>query len=62
MRIQTNLVFSAGGGNDLSIADVDVGGASVQVTLSVSNGSADALGYCSGLSFSVGDGSVPMRA
>ena len=53
----TALVFSAGGGNALSIADVDAGGASVQVTLSVANGVLTLSGT-TGLSFSVGDGSA----
>ncbi|MFZ6045561.1 DUF4347 domain-containing protein [Pseudomonas sp. CR3202] len=51
-----NLVFSTGNGNAVSIADVDAGGGTVQVTLTASNGLIT-LGSISGLVFSVGSGS-----
>ncbi|MFT3857957.1 MAG: cadherin domain-containing protein [Aquabacterium sp.] len=51
----TNLVFSSGNGNLISIADVDAGSGSMQVSLSVLHG-AITLSGTTGLSFSVGDG------
>ena len=51
----TPRVFSVGNGNLISISDVDAGSASVQVSLSVSNGTLS-LSSITGLSFSVGDG------
>jgi large repetitive protein len=51
----TALVFSGANGSLLSISDVDAGGASVQVTLSVEHG-ALTLGGTSGLAFSAGNG------
>ncbi|MFV3415236.1 Ig-like domain-containing protein [Pseudomonas nitroreducens] len=49
------LVFSTGNGNALSIADVDVGGGTMRVTLTASNGLLT-LGNLSGVSFLVGNG------
>ncbi len=49
------LVFSTGNGNALSIADVDVGGGTIRVTLTASNGLLT-LGSLSGVSFLVGNG------
>ncbi|WP_434091843.1 Ig-like domain-containing protein [Pseudomonas subflava] len=49
------LVFSTGNGNALSITDVDVGGGTIRVTLTASNGLLT-LGSLSGLSFLVGNG------
>src|SRR5206468_13097253 len=51
----TNLVFSAGNGNLISISDADAGTNSVQVTLTVTNGLLT-LNGTTGLIFSVGDG------
>ena len=53
----TPLVFSAGGGNLISIGDVDAGGAVVQVRLNGSNGLITLSGS-TGLSFSTGDGTA----
>src|SRR5262249_53463786 len=56
----TNLIFSAGNGNRISVGDVDdadnhvVGDEQVQVTLSVNHGTVT-LGATTGLSFSFGD-------
>ncbi|MDE3739996.1 Ig-like domain-containing protein [Pseudomonas resinovorans] len=52
-----NLVFSAGNGNLISISDVDVGGGTLQVTLTATNGLISLSGI-SGLSFSNGDGTA----
>ncbi|WP_330115143.1 Ig-like domain-containing protein [Pseudomonas sp. JS3066] len=52
-----NLVFSAGNGNLISISDVDVGGSTLQVTLTATNGLISLSGI-SGLSFSNGDGTA----
>ncbi|MDL5038615.1 DUF4347 domain-containing protein [Comamonas sp. Y6] len=49
------LMFSTGNGNALSIADVDVGGGTMRVTLTASNGLLT-LGSLSGVSFLVGSG------
>ncbi|SDM12851.1 Ig-like domain-containing protein [Oryzisolibacter propanilivorax] len=49
------LVFSAGNGNAIGIADVDAGSNPVQVTLTASHGLLT-LGDTTGLAFSVGDG------
>ncbi len=49
------LVFSAGNGNAISVADVDAGGGTVRITLTASNGLIS-LGSTSGLVFSVGSG------
>jgi hypothetical protein len=49
------LVFSTGGGNGLSIADVDAGVNPVEVTLSVTSGRLT-LSQFTGLAFSTGDG------
>src|SRR4029079_4314744 len=53
----TALVFSAANGNAISIADVDVGGGTETVTLSVASGTLT-LATLAGLSFSGGDGSA----
>ncbi len=52
----TNLVFSSGNGNQISISDVDASG-NVEVTLSVTNGTLT-IPDTTGLSFTVGDGSA----
>ena len=49
------MVFSTANGNAVSIADVDAGGATVQVQLTATNGVLT-LGGLIGLTFSVGDG------
>ncbi|WP_461175385.1 DUF4347 domain-containing protein, partial [Uliginosibacterium flavum] len=51
----TALVFSAGNGNQIQIADVDAASGSMQITLSVTNGTLTLAGV-TGLSFSSGDG------
>src|SRR5262249_45183857 len=51
----TALVFSTTNGNAISVGDVDAGSASVQVTLTATNG-ALTLSGTSGLTFSAGDG------
>ncbi len=53
----TPLVYSAAGGNQISITDVDAGGAPVQVSLSGSNGVVT-LGGVAGLTFTAGDGTA----
>ena len=50
-------VFSAANGNQISITDVDAGGANNEVTLSVTNGSLTLAGTA-GLSFTAGDGTA----
>ncbi|WP_304350731.1 Ig-like domain-containing protein, partial [Comamonas testosteroni] len=50
-----NLVFNSGNGNLISISDVDAGSATVQVTLTASNGLIT-LNGTTGLSFLVGSG------
>lgn len=52
----TALVFSAGNGNAIAIADVDDAGSDLQVTLTATDGSVT-LGAFAGLSFTAGDGS-----
>ncbi|HEX5373935.1 MAG TPA: Ig-like domain-containing protein, partial [Aquabacterium sp.] len=52
-----SLVFSSGNGNLISISDVDAASGSMQVTLSVTNGTLSLSGT-SGLSFSSGDGTA----
>src|SRR5262249_32062010 len=54
-----NIVFSAGNGNQISVADVDVneGTGILQITLSVSNGTITLNGV-TGLSFTTGDGTT----
>ena len=52
----TPLVFNAGGGNLISISDVDAGGSPVEVTLNGTNGLIT-LNGTTGLTFSTGDGS-----
>jgi hypothetical protein len=49
------VVFSAGNGNQISIADLDAGASSVQTTISVTNGVLTLAGT-TGLSFITGDG------
>ena len=51
----TPLVFSSGGGNLISISDIDAGANPVQVTLTASNG-ALTLSGTTGLTFGTGDG------
>jgi len=51
----TALVFSTAGGNAISIGDIDAGGAAVQVTLSVTNGTLTLSGV-GGLAFASGSG------
>ena len=51
----TSLVFSAGNGNQISIADLDAGAGAVQVTLTATNG-AITLSQTTGLTFTAGDG------
>ncbi|HKO45459.1 MAG TPA: Calx-beta domain-containing protein, partial [Pyrinomonadaceae bacterium] len=51
------LTFSAGNGNQISIADVDAGAPGVQVTLSATNGTITLAGTA-GLAFSNGDGTA----
>jgi hypothetical protein len=53
----TALVFSAAGGNQISITEVDAGGAPVAVTLNVSNGLVTLAGVA-GLTFTTGDGTA----
>ena len=53
----TNLVFSAGNGNQISITDPDSSGASFEVTVSVTNGSLTLAGT-TGLTFISGDGTT----
>ena len=53
----TPYVFSAAGGNQISVTDVDAGGAPVQVTLNASNG-VITLGGTGGLAFTSGDGTA----
>ena len=50
-----SLTFAAGGGNRISVADVDAGGAALQVTLTATHGTMT-LGGTSGLSLVVGSG------
>ena len=51
----TSLVFNAGNGNLISIADLDAGAGAVQVTLTATNG-AITLSQTTGLTFTAGDG------
>jgi hypothetical protein len=51
------LTFSSGTGNAISIADVDAGAGTMQVTLSASNGVINLAGL-TGLAFSTGDGTA----
>ena len=53
----TAVVFSAGNGNQISIADVDAGTAPIQVTLTATNGRLT-LAQTSGLAFVSGDGNT----
>src|SRR5205085_230281 len=53
----TSLVFSSGNGNAITVADVDAGPNSVQVTLAATNGSIT-LSQTTGLSFTAGDGAA----
>ena len=53
----TAKVFSAGNGNQISIADADAGGANNHITLSVTNGTLTLAGT-TGLTFSAGDGTA----
>jgi hypothetical protein len=51
----TELVFSSGNGNQISISDIDAGSNPVQVTLTVTNGTVS-LASIEDLTFSAGDG------
>ncbi len=53
----STLTFSSGGGNAISIADVDAGGSDVEVTLTVTQGTVSLSGV-SGLAFTAGDGTA----
>ncbi len=53
----TPLVFSSGTSNQISVADPDAGANSIQITLTVTNGTLTLSGV-SGLSFTVGDGTA----
>ncbi|MBF0156916.1 MAG: tandem-95 repeat protein, partial [Magnetococcales bacterium] len=53
----TTLTFTAGGGNGLSVADVDAGAGGVKMTLSVTTGSLT-LSQVTGLTFTTGDGTA----
>ncbi|HMG74860.1 MAG TPA: LamG-like jellyroll fold domain-containing protein [Pyrinomonadaceae bacterium] len=53
----TPLVFSTGGGNRISISDIDAGSNDVQVTLTGANG-AITLNGITGLAFTQGDGTL----
>src|SRR5205807_1092487 len=53
----TSLVFSAAGGNALSVSDVDADPNAVQVTLAATNG-ALTLSQTSGLTFTTGHGTA----
>ncbi|NBP51730.1 MAG: cadherin repeat domain-containing protein, partial [Actinobacteria bacterium] len=53
----TDLVFSAANGNAISVADVDVGGLPVEVTLSATNGVLSLAGT-TGLTFTTGHGTA----
>jgi CSLREA domain-containing protein len=57
MDEDTTQVFSSGGGNALSVSDVDAGSNAVQTTLTGTNGVMTLAGT-SGLTFSVGDGTA----
>ncbi|WNG60199.1 tandem-95 repeat protein [Archangium gephyra] len=57
MLEDTVKVFSTAGGNALSVADVDAGGASIEVTLTAANGVVT-LSRTTGLTFSVGTGTA----
>jgi hypothetical protein len=54
---ETNRVFSSGNGNQISIADADAGTSSLQVTLSVTNGTLT-LASTTGLTLTSGDGTA----
>ena len=53
----TPLVFSSGSGNQISVADVDAGGADIRVTLTATNGTIT-LATTAGLNFGAGDGTA----
>ncbi|HET6975060.1 MAG TPA: Ig-like domain-containing protein [Pyrinomonadaceae bacterium] len=53
----TPLTFSSGGGNQISVADLDAGANSVQITLTATNGTITLSGTA-GLAFTVGDGTA----
>ena len=55
--VSTPLVFNAAGGNLISTSDADVGGSSLQITLTATNGLVT-LGSLAGLSFTTGDGTA----
>lgn len=53
----TDLVFSAGSGTLIAVADVDVGSLPIEITLSVTNGVLSLAGT-TGLTFTAGDGTA----
>ena len=53
----TPIVFSSGNGNQISVADLDAGSNSVQITLTATNGTIT-LNGTAGLAFTVGDGTA----
>ena len=53
----TALVFSAGNGNQVQVADADAGSSAMQVTLSITNGTLTLAGTA-GLTFTTGDGTA----
>ena len=53
----TPLVFSTGNGNSITISDLDVGGSTVEITLSAADGTLS-LGGVAGLVFTIGDGTA----
>jgi hypothetical protein len=55
VSVNTNIVFSAANGNQVSVTDVDAGSNPVQITLTASSGTIT-LASTSGLTFSTGSG------
>ena len=53
----TNLIFSTGNGNPVSITDIDASGADMEVTVAVTNGMLS-LAQTTGLTFTTGDGTA----
>src|SRR5205823_7965797 len=53
----TNLVFSGGNGNQISIGDVDAVSGAMRVTLTATNGTLT-LSQLAGLTFTTGDGTA----
>jgi Domain of unknown function (DUF4347) len=56
-QLNTDLIFSLGTGNQVSISDVDAGGGALQVTLTATNGTVTLSGT-TGLAFTSGDGTA----